>query len=333
MSEPEFLVRQARTGDLPALWPLAQRLDSYNLPADRRFLKQLVATSLRSFRGALPKPRARYLFVLERRRDRRVVGCSLIIAKHGTPRLPHLRLDRVTIGGRRALRFGVTTNGPTEVGGLVVLPAFRKHPARLGRQLSYARFAYMAAHPERFESRVLVEYLPPLTSSGDSHLWKVLGGPLTGLSYHEADRRSATDKTFILRAFPRAPIWLDTLPPVVRRELGQVHPAAAGACRMLQGIGFRDLRQVEPFDGGPYHGARRSHISLIQKAVRGVVEPGSSRTLSRYGLIWTEPGRGEFRAVESPYQASASTIVLPRDTMRALGVHIGASGYATPLAR
>ena len=333
MSRPAFRVRQARVGDLPSLWPLARRLNSYNLPADRRLLAQLVATSVRSFLGLVPRPRARYLFVMERWRDRRVVGCSLMIAKHGTPRVPHLRLDRVTIRGRRALRFGVTTDGPTEVGGLVLLPAFRKHPAHLGRQLSYARLAYLASYPERFEPEVLVEYLPPLTSSGDSRLWHVLGGPLTGLSYREADRRSATDKTFILRAFPRTPIWLDTLPPAVRRDLGRLHPAAAGACRLLRGIGFRDLRQLEPFDGGPYYGAQITHISIIRKVTMGVISPGSYQNMTRYGLIWTEPRRGDFRAVESAYRDTSPMLSVSNAALQRLDVRPGDVMYATPLAR
>ena len=332
---PTFRIRQARASDLPALWRLARRLDSYNLPADRRFLQQLVATSVRAFRGDVPKSDARYLFVVERAADHRVVGCSLIIAKHGTPRLPHLWLD-VTTGRRPALRLGTTTDGPTEIGGLVALPAFRRHPERLGLQLSYARLAYLAAHPAQGEPTIVVEYLPPLTSTGDSRLWRVLGGPLTGLSYRAADRRTSRDKRFLLRAFPRRPVLLDTLPAAVRRDLGVVHPGAAGACRMLRAVGFRDLRQVDPLDGGPYFGARVKDLTLVRRTRAGMLavrpEP-RRRTGGAYGLLWTEPARGEFRAVMAGYRVRGTAVEVSAVVIKMLEGQPGMRVHAAPLAR
>jgi len=131
------LIREAGPGDFAGIFRLARILDSYNLPADRRFIHRLLETSRDSFRGRLPKTRARYLFALEERG--RIVGCSLIIAKHGTRGHPHLwfELGRVTrrsrtLGRRRThqvLRLGFTENGPTEIGGLVVLPSCRRRPA------------------------------------------------------------------------------------------------------------------------------------------------------------------------------------------------------------
>ena len=345
MKEPEFRIRQARASDLPALWPLAQRLDSYNLPADRDVLRRLIAASVRSFRGGVPKARARYLFVMERWRDRRLVGCSLILAKHGTPRRPHLWLDVTTAGRPKgvpggewgpSLRLGMTTDGPTEIGGLIVLPRFRGHSARLGLQLSYVRLAYLAAHPTRGEPQILVEYLPPLTRTGDSRLWRVFGGPLTGLSYREADRRSIEDKQFILRAFPRTPVPLATFPASVRRDLGVVHPAAVGACRMLRAIGFRDLRQVEPFDGGPYYGARLAEVTLVRRARAGVlvVRPSTElRTNGVYGVIWTEPAPGEFRAVTAEYHHRRDEVTVSAGVMAMLEGQPGMRVHVTPLAR
>ncbi|MBI4226652.1 MAG: arginine N-succinyltransferase [Candidatus Omnitrophica bacterium] len=337
---PTFRIRQARVSDLPALWPLARQLDSYNLPADRRVLTRLVATSVRAFRGAVPKPTARYLFVMERPRDHRVVGCSLIIAKHGTPSRPHFWLDVTTAPGwGPALRLGMTTDGPTELGGLVLLPRFRGHRERLGRQLSYARVAYLAAHPERGEPEILVEYLPPLTRAGDSRFWRAFGGPLTGLSYREADRRSVTDTAFIRRAFPRTPVPLDRFPPAVRRDLGVVHPAAAGACRRLRAIGFRDLRQVEPFDGGPYYGARLADLTLVRRMRPGRLVAAAEQGLSpqgtvpvpRDGLLCTAPARGEFRAVAATYRWRHDQVEVSAMVMKMLEGQPGMPVHVTPL--
>ena len=338
-------IRQARRTDLAALWPLAQQLDSYNVPADRAYLRRLLATSEQSFAGRMAKSRARYLFVMERLPEGGVVGCSLILAKHGTPGFPHLWLDVTrrrmtsrTLGRRvthEVLQLGSTTDGPTEIGGLIVAPRYRRRPEHLGRQLSYVRLVYMAMHPERVESRVLVEYLPPLTSTGNSVLWEHFGRPFTRLSYRTADRLSITNKEFILGLFPREPIYTDFLPAAVRAQLGVVHPAAVGACALLRRVGFRYLRQIEPFDGGPYFGAPRARISLIQATRRGRLvsaDPGRGRW-PQVGLVCAEPSRGEFRAVWSPFRWRLAHLEVPPSTIQWLEVREGGPAYATPVAR
>src|SRR5690349_10953620 len=91
MVSTQFLIRSVERRDLPDLFRLSRHLDSYNLPADRKRLQSLIADSERSFAGKTKDiARAKYLFVLEDTRRRRIVGSSLIVAKHGTPGLPHL---------------------------------------------------------------------------------------------------------------------------------------------------------------------------------------------------------------------------------------------------
>src|SRR5262245_4439627 len=86
-----FLIRSAAVSDLKDIFVLARLLDSYNLPADRRRLRRLVEDSELSFAGKMKDPaRARYLFALEDVAARRVIGCALIVGKHGTPGLPHI---------------------------------------------------------------------------------------------------------------------------------------------------------------------------------------------------------------------------------------------------
>ena len=337
-----FRIRQARPDDLARLWPLARRLDSYNLPADRTFLKHLLRVSARSFHGREPMATARYLFVLERRPDGAVLGCSLIIAKHGTPGHPHLwmTVKTVRMGSRtlrcqvmhRVLQLGMTTNGPTEIGGLIVRPDYRGHPARLGRQLSYVRLAYIARHPARFQSRLLVEYLPPLRPDGTSPLWDALGSRFIPLTYRQADRLSVTNKEFIVGLFPRTPIHAALLPEAAQRQLGVVHPAAAGACGMLRAVGFRYLNQIEPFDGGPYYGAARQAISLICCARPGRLAV-SPEIGPAHGLVCAEPSPGEFRAVFGPFHRSGGRVNVSRTTQRLLESPEGARVDATPLAR
>ena len=72
----------------------------------------------------------------------RVVGTSMIHAQHGTPEAPHVWFDvtteeRCSAGlGRRfshqVLRIGYTFDGPSELGGLILLPAYRGGGRRAG---------------------------------------------------------------------------------------------------------------------------------------------------------------------------------------------------------
>lgn len=341
---PFFRIREAAHSDLAGLWPLAKRLNSYNLPSDRKVLSRLLKVSELSFRGALPKSQARYLFVMEQQPSGRIVGCSMIIAKHGTKELPHLwmRVKNVshvsrTLGVTRrhtTLTLGSTTDGPTEVGGLVVLPDYRQHPQRLGLQLSYVRFLYMALYPQRFEPQVLVEYLPPLTDGGSgSPLWEALGRHFTGLSYRQADRLSITNKEFVLSLFPRTPIYTTFFPEGVRTQLGVVHTQALGACAMLKRAGFRYLDEIEPFDGGPYYGAARQKISIVRSARRGVVRPVSRLGKMQKWLLGTQAGSGRFRAVAVDAGWSGSRWQAEPSVLRTLDLPSGGAAIGTSLER
>src|SRR5205823_5150197 len=179
----------------------------------------------------------------------RLIGTSMIHAQHGTRRAPHIffdvldderyseTLDKYFV--HRVLRIGYSYAGPTEIGGLVLLPAYRRQGPGLGRWLSYVRFLYIALHRAHFRSQVISELLPPLEPDGTSLLWESLGRHFTGLSYQEADRISKTNKEFIRSLFPAEPIYACLFPERVRALIGQVGPGARGVEKMLRRIGFR----------------------------------------------------------------------------------------------
>jgi len=376
-----LLIREAGPEDFPGVYRLAELLDSYNLPADRGYVRELLQTSRDSFAGRLPRAKARYLFVLERTRSAgykgpgTLAGCSLIIAKHGTPGHPHLwfSLNRIikysrTLKIRRShpvLRMGWTEDGPTEIGGLVVLPRCRKTPERCGLQVSYARFLYMGMHPERFEESVLVEYRGAMGVGGRSPFWEAVGRKFTGLSYRRADRLSVTNKEFILNLLPTEPIYRSLLPEKVQQAIGAIHPAARGAAHLAGRAGFRPIPQVEPFDGGPYYSAPLKGIRLIQRTrqlrVAAVSEMSSSRKRGsrssikdfeddfvdsrwslpsatteggndRYYLVGSEEG-GFFRAAVVGAKMAGGRIRLAREALERLNVKEGDTVHACPVPR
>ena len=90
-----LILRPVRADDLEALVALAAQLDSMNLPSDRDFLEERIATSLRSFANEIDDWRSGvYVFVLEDTHAGRCVGTSMILAKHGRPGVPSRYVSR-----------------------------------------------------------------------------------------------------------------------------------------------------------------------------------------------------------------------------------------------
>ena len=334
-----FLLRSADRRDLRGILKLAKLLDSYNLADNPDYIRSLLHVSEASFAGDLPKEEARYLFLLENTEAKEIIGCSLIVAKHGTRESPHLYLDffteertSTTLGKtvtHRCLKFGKDTDGSTEVGGLILKPHYRRHPHRHGLQLSWIRFLYMALHPARFQRKVLVEFLPALRpgKGGGNPFWDALGSRFLGLSYHEADHLSIANKEFILSLFPREKIYCDLLPKEVLRCLGQVGPHGIHASHALQRLGFRYLNQVEPFDGGPYYGAPVGRISVIQNARKArVVFGGEGR---QKVLVLIEKERA-VRASVVKVQRKGKELMLPKASVWPLTLSAGDSVIYVP---
>jgi len=327
-----ILIRDIRLEDLNGLLKLARHLNSYNLPADPVRLKALIRASVASFAGRVGNAGARrYLFVAEDTAVRRLAGCSLVLARHGTPGLPHLsfRVGQHAKHSRtlhktvwhRTLALHADRRGFTEIGGLVVLPEYRGTEERVGRKLSYVRFTFMARHRALFRPRVLVEYLPKLDPQTGNKLWEYLGKHFTGLSYREADALSASNKEFILSLFPKERIYCSTLPYSALRPLSTMAPGARASLRLLRRMSFRYSNHVDPFDGGPHYTARLEAIPLV-RATRTLLYDGTTR-----------PGRGELfpamvlaerrgvvRAVETVCLREGARARLPVRAARLLGL-------------
>ncbi|HXV18758.1 MAG TPA: arginine N-succinyltransferase, partial [Candidatus Omnitrophota bacterium] len=160
-------------------------------------------------------------------------------------------------------------------------------------------FAYVAAHPARFQKKLLVEYLPALDPKKGNRLWDLLGQKFTGLSYREADRLSSRSKEFILSLFPKEKIYTCLLPGHVVRDLGTPGPGARKSVGMLQKIGFRFLRQIDPFDGGPHFGALTKNVTLVRRTRRLVWGEKLLKAPVSARSIFLSENKGDVRAVLS----------------------------------
>ena len=335
-----FLMRGALPSDLPAVMELAEFLDSPNLPHDDAFLSRRIARSERAFREPGPPSGEReYQFVLVDDGDV-VVGTSAILSKHGTPKMPHLFLRvgeetryspstsvRVT---HTTLQLGASYDGPTEIGALVLKPGARGRPGWPGKLLSWGRFAFIARNRGCFEKTVLAEMRAAIDAQGRSAFWDAFGRRFTGMSYTEADRLSASDKSFVLDLFPATPFYASLLDPKVAAQIGLVHDEAIPALRLLEQAGLHWQDEIDPFDGGPFVAAPVAKIVPVAQTVVGRLEEGAPDESDAPAIVSTGEG-GEFRAVAATAARERRAIRVPKEARERLGLSIGDEITWTPL--
>ncbi|MGE0870395.1 MAG: arginine N-succinyltransferase [Kofleriaceae bacterium] len=291
---------------------VAEHLDTVNLPADRGHIERILDRSERSFAGECEVADREFLFVLEDLGKQRIIGTSMIYAQHGTRRAPHIffrvenderysvTLDKHFI--HRTLRIGYNYDGPTEIGGLILLPEYRRNTDALGKALSYVRFLFIRMHRPLFRPNVLSELLPPLEPDGTSKLWKAVGRKFTGLSYQEADLLSKDNKEFIHALFPDDPIHTELLPDEVQAVIGQVGPDTRAVESMLRRIGFEYAGQIDPFDGGPHFTAKTDDITVVKNAHEVTVRTADDSDVDRAWAVLavqTAGTRPQFRAIST----------------------------------
>jgi arginine N-succinyltransferase len=343
---PRYEIRGASRADEDELFRLAAYLNTVNLPNDRAQVRELLRHAERSFSGELPVPHRKFVFLLWDLERRSAIGTSTILAQLGRRDAPYIYFDvldeeRYSKALNRhfhhtALRLCFSYDGPTEHGGLVVDPNYRRAPERLGRFISYARFLFIAAERRLFKEQIVAELLPPLEPDGTSHLWEALGRHFTGMSYGEADLLSSQDKEFIRELFPTNMIYTSLLGKQAQGVIGRVGPQTLGVARMLRDVGFRYTNRVYPFDGGPHFAARTDEVSSIREARRvrfaGSAEPERGTTGQGIALRIL-PCAPFSQAVLSELRLDGAAVWLPSDVVAHWSLMGGEELMVLPLAR
>ncbi len=277
-----FILRSVRPEDLKDLFKLSQMMVFINLPADEEMISAKIKSSMKSYNNPSPELfKNYYIFVLEDKSTNQILGVSMIHGQHGTENEPHFYLsvgqeskfsNTINTGFvHGTLKLGLDYNGPTEIGGLILNPEFRGHKEKLGKQLSFVRFLYMARNPERFKPMVHSELMPPFDKNGNSPLWEAIGRKFLNMNYVEADMLSRNNKEFILSLFPSENIYQTLLPIEAREAIGKVGKETEPVKRMLESIGFKYTFEVDPFDGGPHFRCPLKEIKPIKEKITGVL--------------------------------------------------------------
>jgi arginine N-succinyltransferase len=341
-----YEIRGAVPADEDQLFDVATHLNTVNLPADRGEIRGLLDYAQRSFTGAIKDPRRReYVFVVVDRERNRIVGTSMIIGQLGRRDAPYIYVDvfeeeRYSATLDRhfrhvVLKIGYSYNGPTEIGGLIVSPEYRKQPEKLGLLISYVRFLFIKLHRDWFRDELLAELLPPLEPDGTSHLWNALGRKFTDMTYAEADRLSKKNKEFIKGLFPEGPVYASLLPQDAQDVIGKVGMQTKGVERMLRRVGFRYAWRVDPFDGGPHFTAPTDEVSLVQRTQEARVSrlvPEAEASKARALVAIEQPGPPYFRSVATPFRLEeGAALEITAEAAHALGIAEGAPVWLLPL--
>ncbi len=359
-----FVIRRARMDDAPTLLKMAKMVHFINLPADQEIIVEKIINSRSSFERAAGVNRKQitpkrhsgsggisektaladlFMFVLDDTDNPGCLGTSQIVSQMGGPGNPNVcfRLEQREKYSE-SLKFGTKTmvaqihldeSGPTEIGGLILQPSFRGHPAKLGRFISSVRFHFIGLHRRVFRPTVLAEMMAPITSDGENLIWNALGRRFIPLSYTEADRFCQYSREFMTALLPAGEIQLSILPPEVRMQFGEVGKETVPARRMLEKLGFRYENFVDPFDGGPYLVAKTEDIPIVRDTRRlELGEPVSPQDASGLAVVSVLDKDGEFFAVQSPYRVDrAGRVCVPRDAFEALGGTGGVQVGFTPM--
>jgi arginine N-succinyltransferase len=322
-----YRLRSAMESDLEDLYRLSKLVTFINLPADKKVISEKIRKSMLSFKNRGPSKNMNndyYLFIIEELDSNEIIGASMIHGQHGTEDEPHFYLTvsqenkfSTTINTgfiHGTLKLGIETDGPTEIGGLILNPKFRGSPFKLGKQISFVRFLYMAMFPEKFKKTIHSELMPPFDSDGNSPLWEAIGRRFMNMDYIEADLLSRHNKEFIINLFPSEIIYETLLPLDARNSIGKVGADTLPVKKMLESIGFKYSHEVDPFDGGPHYRCELQDITLVKSLKNYKIDV--THDISEFSetcLLSLDNEEYQFSAVVVPCLVKESTLQISEE--------------------
>ncbi|MFP4144919.1 MAG: arginine N-succinyltransferase [Phycisphaeraceae bacterium] len=318
-----FVIRPVSQQDVPDLLELAH-LTGFGLttlPRDQALLERRVRDSQRGFEkleGERPAGE-RYLFVLENRQTRRIVGTSGLLSKVGgfepfyayriETEIHHSRQLRVR-KEIRTLHLVREHSGPSEVGSLFLHPDARQ--GGLGRLLSLSRFLFVADHRDFFDAEIITELRGVVDENGHSPFWEAVGRHFFDLEYVTADYLSATDKQFIADLMPVHPIYIPLLPPEAQTVIARPHDETVPAQRILEAEGFRLADMVDIFEAGPVLRCPRDQVRSVKESRTAELAELANGDLESPPCIVSNTRR-DFRACLTRLEPVGGRVRLPRE--------------------
>lgn len=330
----DFVIRPIRESDFEAYRDLAYSTRGMtSLPRDEKLLKKKVKNSVRAFAEDISSPGGEiYLFVLENRKTKQIVGVSGIISKVGgfepfysykvrteTLYSKELKVKRDI----KVLHLTVNHNGPTEICSLLLDEKYRGQG--VGRLLSLCRFLFIAEFRERFDKELISEMRGVMGPNGTPPFWDCVGRHFFDTDFFTADHLcSLGRKDFIAELMPKHPIYLDLLTQTAKEVIGQVHKDTVPARKLLEHEGLRFIDEVDIFDAGPTMKAAVDDLRVIKQGKKMKVLK-ISQALSGSNDHLISNCRLDFRCCMAPVEIKGPNegVILSRATAQALEVSEG----------
>ena len=259
-----FIIRSVDFRDREGLLDLRRQFPLCSLPDNKSELDKKIQTSKESFSQSLPKEKRNYIFVLEDKKEKKVIGSSQILSYFGpkrtlcyflkeTKRNPCLQLARIK-------------KGLSQIGGLILHKDYRKSSDFLGLQISAVRFLYIQTFPKEFSPVIEVSLTAPFKGKAN-HFWTETGSKHLKMSYYSALKNLQKDRVRFLSLFPKnLKIFLNQISPEAKSCMNQVHPQTFPVYKGLLKRGFSKAKRYHIIDGGIYLEAPWKTLSFSKKA-------------------------------------------------------------------
>ncbi|NQZ56446.1 MAG: arginine N-succinyltransferase [Lentisphaeraceae bacterium] len=335
-----LIVRPVRLDDLQGVYKLAKMTTGglTTLPPDKDRLSEKIRESVKNFEYQSSKPSGElYFLVLEDLQENKIVGTSAIYSKVGgffpfwTYEIKTVIKESPTLKVHKEIEYlQVKTeyNGPTEVGTLFLDPQYRH--SNSGRLLSLSRFMLVASHRQNFEDHILAELRGRIDENDQSIFWDSLGAHFFGVPFQKADLKVNEDKSFIDDLMPKHPIYIPLLPKEAQMVIGMVHDSSRPAMRLLEKEGFKQIREVDIFEGGPIVKAATKDIRCIRdcrvaKVAKRSLTLKPEAENSRFFLVANSKSIQTFKVAISIIAANKSgdEVQLPKEVSESLQLKPG----------
>lgn len=282
-----WIVRPARADDAAGIEQLAQAQGARvsNLPSSAAKLAEKIDHACLSLAGDPgTQGRERFLFVLEESDSDEILGIAGLDAHAGNGQpfynylldeLIHACHELEVTNRVEVLYLSHDLTGRALLCSFIIADSVRDTAAF--ELLSRARLLFIDQHRELFGKDLIVEIQGAQDEEGNSPFWDSLGRHFFDMDFATADHYSEIkSKTFIAELMPPHPIYVTLLSEPAQAALGKAHSALNRTCEVLTREGFRALRHVDIFDGGPTLEASIDEIRSLKNRQLRKVELGDS---------------------------------------------------------
>lgn len=328
-----WIVRPARPDDIAGIERLAvaQGARVSTLPQAADKLAEKIDHASRSLAGeASTRGRERFLFVLEETDTGEILGTAGLDAHAGNGQpfynylldeLIHACHELNVTNRVEVLYVSHELTGRPLLCSFTIADSVRDTPAF--ELLSRTRLLFIDQHRDLFGDEVIVEIQGVQDDDGNSPFWDSLGRHFFEMDFATADHYSAIkSKTFIAELMPPHPIYVTLLSEAAQSALGKAHSAASKTCQLLKREGFKMVKHVDIFDGGPTLEAHVDDITSLRNRQHRMVELGEQT--QGVACLVASANSGQFRCTLALADPSADgSLRLAPETAAALQVEDG----------